>query len=68
MTDLDDVVDVPTAAAILGIRSDSCMGLLVRGSISPSRRFGGPRRGFWITTRDAVARYQAVKDTRRRAK
>lgn len=63
---LDDLVDVATAAQILGMRHLSVVNAINRGAIWPARKLGG-RRGIWITTRDALARFQARKDANRRA-
>ena len=60
--ELEDVLSAVEAADIMGVRTVSVTRAILRGAISPAKRVGGDRRGLWITTRAAVARFQARKD------
>jgi hypothetical protein len=67
-TNLDDLVDAAQAAQILGMRKLSVVTAIRQGRIHPARKIGSSSRATWITTLDALARFQARKDAGRKAR
>lgn len=65
--DLDDLYTLPEVARLLGIRNLSVKEAIDRGALHPARKMGGDKRGVWIITRGAVARYLAAKEGLRRS-
>jgi len=59
MDPLDDVITLEEAAELCGRAEVTLRGAAARGRLRARRLGRGGQRSLWITTRDAVAEYQA---------